>query len=78
MNYYFVAYHYVNGNKSGFGSIEIGINDVFVPIDIEDHLKELNKFDGVVIINWKPIEINQLCPELYRAVDKEEDNDDES
>lgn len=74
MQAFFVAYNYTKGKHSGFGSIEIGVNsDVFVPSEMQDYIKERNAFDGVVIVNWKPLEPNQMCSELSDKLEKEED-----
>lgn len=73
MNHYFVAYGYTDLGGSGFGSIEISINnDIFVPSDIRKYIQDRIKND-IVIINWKSIEANQLSPELAKVIDKEED-----
>ena len=74
MQAFFVSYNYTKDKQTGFGSIEISISgDVFVPSEIQDYIKERNKFDGIAIVNWKPLEPNQMCSELSDKLEKEEE-----
>lgn len=73
MTHYFVSYNYQNPDKSyGFGSIEMGITDeLFMPSEIREYIKDRIKARDVVIINWKEIDANQLCESLSKVVEKE-------
>ena len=62
MTHYYVTYNLKNLNDSGFGSIEVSIkDDVFVPSDISDMIAKNYGLKGVIIMNWKVLETNQLC-----------------
>ena len=59
--YWHVSYNYSNSTGSGFGSIEITqTSDVFVPSEIRDWIKSTYSFNNVVLLNWKPLQENQL------------------
>lgn len=61
--YWFVAFSCVVDNNVVFASVEITLNtDIFIPNEIRKKIEKDHQLRGVVIINWKQLQPNQLVP----------------
>lgn len=76
MTHYYIAYHYSNRDSNGHGSMEVSIkNDVFVPSEVREFLKEKVKAEGLVIVNWIALSENQLAPDSTKIIEGDQDED---
>jgi len=67
-------WHVVYFGDGILGSIQLTIdNEVFIPREVREYLKDRNDLEKVVLINWIKLDKNQLSEEALEFSDEEEE-----